>query len=182
MGVTKRKKEGFYDKIQIKVYFCANICDTDSDNWWKFDFFWDWSEKEEKSEKSRESSVEEMTPDEVIHAFVELMYTYDTSERMFYEGTEEYMTQAGYEMIVPFVGEEDSEAEPEIRMVSKLLEVHCFYQRATEPDREEAIVEVWSTVSGTGSYRIRNLLRIELVQQEDGWKINSCTVLDTLEE
>jgi len=138
--------------------------------------------KEEKSEKSRESSVEEMTPDEVIHAFVELMYTYDTSERMFYEGTEEYMTQAGYEMIVPFVGEEDSDAEPEIRMVSKLLEVHCFYQRATEPDREEAIVEVWSTVSGTGSYRIRNLLRIELVQQEDGWKINSCTVLDMLEE
>ena len=31
--------------------------------------------KEEKSEKSRESSVEEMTPDEVIHAFGELMYT-----------------------------------------------------------------------------------------------------------
>lgn len=138
--------------------------------------------KSEKPEKAREHNVEEMTPDEVIHAFVELMYTYDTSERTFYEGTEEYMTQAGYDMIVPFVGEEDSDAEPEIRMVSKLQEVYCFYQRDTEPDREEAIVEVWSTVSGTGSYRIRNLLRLEMIQQENGWKINSCTVLDTLEE
>ena len=61
-----------------------------------------------------------------------------------YEGTEEYMTQAGYDMIVPFVGEEDSDAEPEIRMVSKLQEVYCFYQRDTEPDREEAIVEAVS--------------------------------------
>lgn len=138
--------------------------------------------KQEKSEKSRENSVEKMTSDEVIHAFVELMYTYDTSERMFYEGTEEYMTQSGYEMIVPFVGEEDFGVEPEVRMVSELQEVHCFYQKPTEPDREDVIVEVWSTVSGTGSYRIRNLLRMELVQQEDGWKINSCTVLDTLEE
>lgn len=85
-------------------------------------------------------------------------------------------------MIVPFVGEEDSDAEPEIRMVSKLQEVYCFYQRDTEPDQEEAIVEVWSTVSGTGSYRIRTLLRLEMIQQENGWKINSCTVLDTLEE
>ena len=40
---------------------------------------------------------------------------------------------------------------------------------------------VWYRLSGSGNFGIRQIVELSLAQ-EDGWKIDRCTVLDTMEQ
>lgn len=122
-----------------------------------------------------------LSPEETIRGLVEVLYTYDTSERMFYEGAETFMTKEAYKAIVPLADDEDGSGEMQVnRMVSELQELTCYF-RTAEQGQVEALAVIWYRLSGSGEFGIRQIVRMSLVQ-EDGWKIDECTVLDTMEQ
>lgn len=128
-----------------------------------------------------EKPEEVLSPEETIRGLVEVLYTYDTSERMFYEGAETFMTREAYEAIVPLADEEDMSGDLQVnRMVSELQELTCYF-RTAEQGQVEALAVVWYRLSGSGEFGIRQIVRMLLVQEE-GWKIDECTVLDTMEQ
>lgn len=133
------------------------------------------AENGEKVQVQKNESLED-----VIQNFAETIYSYDTSQRNFYEGAEQYMTQEGYDRFVPLRDEtQEEEIEDVIQMSSHLQELNCYYKPVDS--RAEVIVEAWFTLSGTGEFRIRQLIKLSVVQT-DGWKIDDCIVLDTMEE
>lgn len=136
-------------------------------------------QEEDTEVQAEERKEEEPAVEETVRKFAEVIYTYDTSERMFYEGAEEYMSQEAYEAIVPMSDGEDGEF-PANRMVSELKELTCYF-RTTGQGRAESIAVVWYRLSGSGNFGIRQIVELSLVQ-EDGWKIDRCTVLDTMEQ
>ena len=63
----------------------------------------------EEWEDTEESETEaKLSAEETLRALAEILYTYDTRERMFYEGAERYMTDKAYEQLVPL---QDTEEE-----------------------------------------------------------------------
>ena len=106
--------------------------------------------------QAEERKEDEPTVEETVRKFAEVLYTYDTSERMFYEGAEEYMTQEAYEAIVPMSDGEDSEF-PANRMVSELKELTCYF-RTIGQGRAESIAVVWYRLSGSGNFGIRQIV------------------------
>lgn len=136
------------------------------------------SEEKEKTAEQSEKRDTELSAEDIINRFAETIFTYDTSERAFYEGADRYMTKKAYDEIVPLSVEPLEEAP--IHMVSRLEKITCYF-RQNESDCMEAMVEVWYRLSGTGEFRIRQILKLSVVQQ-NGWKISSCTILDTMEE
>jgi len=134
--------------------------------------------KSQNNSKVSESDIDMKSIEEYIQLFTKVIYNYDTNERNFYEGAEKYMTEKAYEILVPLPV---SNEEPIRSMKSELQEVTCYY-REIDPKEVEAIVEIWYTLSGTGEFRIRNLIKLQLIQAEGEWKINEFTVLETLEE
>lgn len=136
-------------------------------------------QKEDIGIKAEERKEVEPSAEETVRKFAEVLYTYDTSKRMFYEGAKEYMTQEAYESIVPMSGEAEEEY-PANRMVSELMELTCYF-RTVEKGHVESIAVVWYRLSGSGNFGIRQIVELSLVQ-ENGWKIDRCTVLDTMEQ
>lgn len=65
-------------------------------------------------------------------------------------------------------------------MVSELKELTCYF-RTIGQGRAESIAVVWYRLSGSGNFGIRQIVELSLVQ-EAGWKIDRCTVLDTMEQ
>lgn len=135
----------------------------------------------EERELTEESETEaKLSAEETLRAFAEILYTYDTRERMFYEGADRYMTDKAYEQLVPL---QDAEEEniPVRQMVSRLKEITCYFRPAAK-GKIEAMAEVWYQLSGTGDYGVRQILKLALVEDEDGWKVSECTVVDTMEQ
>ena len=137
----------------------------------------------EPEENQEQNLVKEeqkiLSPDETIQQFAEVIYTYDTSERPFYAGAEEYMTPEAYEVLVPMQDPEASDEAP-IQMTSKLDSVTCYYKGSDSPQLE-AIADVEYSLSGMGDFRNNQLLKFVLTYT-DGWKISVCTVLATIEQ
>ena len=137
----------------------------------------------EPEENQEQNLVKEeqkiLSPDETIQQFAEVIYTYDTSERPFYAGAEEYMTPEAYEVLVPMQDPEASDEAP-IQMTSKLDSVTCYYKGSDSPQLE-AIADVEYSLSGMGDFRNNQLLKFVLTYT-DGWKISECTVLATIEQ
>ena len=132
----------------------------------------------EEREEQRELGMEE-----TIREFAEVVFSYNTAERLYYEGAEAFMTEKAYEELSPspdMDGETEFRDVPVVQMTSKLQELQCFY-RSGEDGETEVIAEIWYTLSGTGEFRIRQLAKLKLIKQ-DGWKIDEYTVLDTLEQ
>lgn len=126
---------------------------------------------------------QELGVEETIRAFAEVVFTYNTAERLYYEGAEAFMTEKAYDELIPspdMDGETEIGDVPVVQMTSKLQELQCFY-RSGEEGETEVIAEIWYTLSGTGEFRIRQLAKLKLIRQ-DGWKIDEYTVLDTLEQ
>lgn len=132
----------------------------------------------ENQETSDNVEDEMLSVEETVNAFVAVIYDYDTSERAFYEGAEEYMTELAFRKLVPLQTEEESQ-EP-IHMISTLDETKHYYREITK-EQIEVLSEIWYRVSGTGNFRIRQILKLRLTL-EDRWLIQECSVLDTLEE
>lgn len=134
---------------------------------------------EEVEEPEQEDEADISSAESVLRSLVDVLYTYDTRERMFYEGAEAFMTEKAYEQLVP-LQDVDGEELPVRQMVSRLREMTCYF-RTDAGGRVEAMAEVWYQMSGTGDYGIRQILKFTLVD-EDGWKVSECTVLDTMEQ
>ena len=134
-------------------------------------------ENQEQNPVKEEQKI--LSPDETIQQFAEVIYTYDTSERPFYAGAEEYMTPEAYEVLVPMQDPEASDEAP-IQMTSKLDSVTCYYKGSDSPQLE-AIADVEYSLSGMGDFRNHQLLKFVLTYT-DGWKISECTVLATIEQ
>lgn len=121
---------------------------------------------------------EALSPEETVLSFAEILYTYDTRERPFYEGADVYMTDEAYEQLIPMPDQNESD-EIVVQMVSQLQEITCYYRQTD--DGMDVLADVWYTLNGTGEYPIRQILKLSLVQKP-GWKVSSCTVLDTMEQ
>lgn len=138
--------------------------------------------KEQTLKKNQENGdkVDEeiLSAEDTINAFVAVIYDYDTSERAFYEGAEEYMTELAFSKLVPLQAEEESQES--IHMTSILDETKHYYHVISD-EQIEVLSEIWYRVSGTGNFRIRQILKLRLIL-EDRWLIQECSVLDTLEE
>lgn len=145
--------------------------------------FLTFSEGIKKEAKENQNIQEEeqktISLEETIQEFAEIIYSYDTSQRNYYEGAAKFMTQEGYDRFVP-LQDSTQEEEEAVQMSSRLQEINCYY-KPVDNSRAEVIAEVWFTLSGTGDFRIRQLIKLEVVR-DDGWKIDDCIVLDTMEE
>ena len=82
-------------------------------------------EEQEQSPVAEEQEI--LSPEETIRQFADVIYTYDTSERQFYDGAEEYMTPEAYETLVPMQDPEEADEAP-IQMTSKLDSITCYYK------------------------------------------------------
>lgn len=131
----------------------------------------------ENTPDSGRTQVEPLTLEDMLHAFAEVIYTYDTSVRQYYEGADAYMTEAAYDRMVP---PPDEGGKTEITLVSKLKTMTAYLHRKDDKN-VDAIMEAWYTLSGTGDFQIRQLVKIEAVKS-DRWLIKDCAVLDTMEQ
>lgn len=116
---------------------------------------------------------------ERLYAFAQILYQYDTADRRFYEGAEEYMTQAAYGKFCPLSAQEETQGA--VRMKSTLVEVnvYAFYESKTEAG---VILESrFSLTQGMNGILIQ-YLKLKLEKQEGQWLITDCTIIDTLEE
>lgn len=120
--------------------------------------------------------------EDTIHAFAEVIYTYDTRERPYYEGAGQYMLKDAYEIILPLPADAGDEAgaDTAVNVSSKLNEMTCYY-REVDAKNVEILAEVWYSLSGTGDFKVRQIVKIAAVYQDE-WKIKACTVLDTMEQ
>ena len=138
----------------------------------------------EKSDTiQKQNNVEDMpdivSPEEVNDKFINLIYTYDTAERQFYEGAEAYMTEDAYETLVPLQNPEAQDGNP-IQMKSELKDFTCYYD-LSEGVEIQTITEVHYSLSGMGEFTNMQLLKLALTYK-DGWKIAECTPLATIEQ
>lgn len=117
---------------------------------------------------------------ERMHNFAQILYQYDTAERKFFEGAEEYMTQAAYRAFYPGSAQEE-DAPGAVRVQSSLLEanIYAFYESETEAD---VILESrFSLTQGTNG-SLTQYLKLSLEKQDGQWLITECSIIDTLEE
>lgn len=117
---------------------------------------------------------------ERLYSFALVLYQYDTAERKFYEGAEEYMTQQAYGKLCPVSAQEKDE-QGAVRVCSTLLEanIYVFYESMTEA---EVILEShFSLTQGTNG-SLTQYSKLALERQEEEWLITECQIIDTLEE
>lgn len=146
-----------------------------------FMLFADRIEDNTKTEKKKQEAIQDtMSLDETIYAFADTIYSYDTKQRNYYEGAEKFMTPEGFDRFVP-LHDEAQEDGAAVQMSSILQEFDCYY-KPVDDRHMEAIAEIWFTLSGTGEFRIRQLIKLSIIRDDDSWKIDECTILDTLEE
>lgn len=117
---------------------------------------------------------------ERLRNFAQILYQYDTAERKFYEGAEEYMTQAAYREFYP-AGAQEKDAPGAVRVRSTLMEanIYAFYGSETEAD---VILESrFSLTQGTNG-SLTQYLKLSMEKQEGQWMITECSIIGTLEE
>lgn len=143
-------------------------------------------EMEENTDKIvHEQEVVNKELEEMLQAFAEIMYSYDTRERNFYEGTEEYLTAQAYQQLVPFREEDledskDAVAE-KIEVVSN-LENSLYYSRILSEMQVEVIMESVFTLSASKNGNVVQYLKLSVESREGQWKITDICVLYTEEQ
>ena len=122
------------------------------------------------------------TPEQFLQAFAEVLYTYDTRERRFYEGAEAFMTSQAYAELKPASAEELTESGGETpAVVSTLQETRCYYSCFSESEAE-VIMESRFTLNESSNGQILQYVKLGIEKQENGWKITGISVLDTMEQ
>lgn len=119
--------------------------------------------------------------DHVLDGFTNQIYNYDSQERRFYEGTEIYMTQQGYERFVPADGRDGTQVESEENVKSTRLFLNQikYYYHFSSNSEVTVMVKADITSSFTNQSKTIQWLDITLIKQ-DGWLISNCEVIDTL--
>lgn len=121
--------------------------------------------------------------EEMLARFAEIIYTYDTRERLFYEGAQTYMTEAGYRMLVPFSAGEELEDKEENRpaaVISTLNEV-SFYYKELEAGSAIVMMEAGFALARSGNGEILQYTKLSIKETKDGWKIDAYEPVDTIE-
>ena len=126
-------------------------------------------------EVERNSKTE--SPEIVAGEFFSVIYEYDTSTRLFYEGAEAYMTRDAYEQLLPMPSEDNTE-DVFFHMQSR-LEDFLIYKRAISETEVELMAEVHFSVSGSGEYTQRQIVKLRMQLENGQWIITACTVMDT---
>lgn len=117
---------------------------------------------------------------EMLYAFAQVIYQYDTEERMFYEGAEEYMTQEAYQVLYPVVEEKDDTLQ-RIRMQSTLIDVNVYTHYKEETDVDVIMESRFSISQGANGF-LMQYLKLSLQKQDGRWIITECSVIDTIED
>lgn len=134
-------------------------------------------QEEEPSEQAGVQSKEQF-----LQSFAEVLYTYDTRERRFYEGAEAFMTSQAYAELMPFSVEEETESgETPPAVISSLQEAKCYYFCDSNTETE-VIMESRFTLSRSGNGHILQYIKLSIENHENEWIITSISVLDTLEQ
>ena len=126
-------------------------------------------------EVERNSKTE--SPEIVAGEFFSVIYEYDTSMRLFYEGAEAYMTRDAYEQLLPMPSEDNTE-DVFFHMQSR-LEDFSIYKREISETEVELMAEVHFSVSGSGEYTQRQIVKLRMQLENEQWIITACTVMDT---
>lgn len=135
-----------------------------------------------EQEEAPEVQTGEQSPEQFLQEFAEVLYTYDTRERRFYEGAEAFMTSQAFAELKPASAGELAESGEEIpAMVSSLQEARCYFSYFSESEAE-VIMESHFTLSRSGNGQILQYVKLGIEKQENGWKITGISVLDTLEQ
>lgn len=135
-----------------------------------------------EQEKAPEVRTEEQSPEQFLQEFAEVLYTYDTRERRFYEGAEAFMTSQAFAELKPASAGELAESGEEIpAVISSLQEARCYFSYFSESEAE-VIMESSFTLSRSGNGQILQYVKLGIEKQENGWKITGISVLDTLEQ
>lgn len=140
------------------------------------------SEEPEAKKEEELAGKEDISLEEMLTRFAEMVYTYDTRERQFYEGASAFMTENGYQMLVPFsAGEGAGEGEDRpSAVVSALNEVSCYY-KLLDQGNIQVLMEAAFTLSRSGNGEILQYTKLKVKQTENGWKIDNYEPVDTIE-
>lgn len=134
----------------------------------------------EEPEIVPETGIQEQMS-EWLAGFAETVYEYDTNERKFYVGAQDYMTESAFRAFAPLEGE-GGDAEPqEVRVQSRLLETKDYYY-FVDDFHAEVIMESRFTLSAGGNGSLIQYLKLTVEKKNDAWLITECNVIDTLEQ
>lgn len=134
-----------------------------------------------------ESEIEGVT--KTLNQFTNLIYNYDSSQRKYYEGTDQYMTKSGYERFVPGdsgegtnEGTTEYESEPVVTSRLSLNQIEYFYNFHNS-NEVKVIAKADITSSFINQNKSTQFLSLLLIKQEDSkWLISFCEVVDTINE
>lgn len=117
------------------------------------------------------------SPETVAGEFFSVIYEYDTSKRLFYEGAEVYMTKEAYEQLLPMPSEESTD-DVFFHMQSS-LDNFLIYKREISETEVELMAEVHFSISGSGKYTQRQIIKLRMQMENRQWIIAECSVIDT---
>lgn len=117
----------------------------------------------------------------LLSGFAGIIYEYDTNERKFYVGAQDYMTEEAFKAFAPLAGEDRSAGTAEIRVQSRLLETKDYYL-FTDDFHAEVIKESWFTLSAGENGSLMQYLKLSVEQKNGTWLITDCYVIDTIEQ
>ena len=87
------------------------------------------------------------------------------------------MTKAAYEQLVPMPSEEVMD-DGYFHMQSS-LENYLIYKREISETEVELVAEIHFSVSGSGDYTQRQIVKLCMQLENKQWIITGCSVLDT---
>lgn len=116
-----------------------------------------------------------------LAGFAGIIYEYDTRERKFYVGAQDYMTEDAFRAFAPLEGEGGDAGPEEIRVQSRLLETkqYCYFG---DDSHAEVIMESRFTLSAGENGSLMQYLKLSVEKKDGAWLITDCHVIDTLEQ
>lgn len=143
-------------------------------------------EKTTAEEKGQDNSETGITDKSKVHkvltGFAETIFSYDTSERRYFEGADIYMTKAGYEKFKPLVTDNREENAPKPFSVISKLQGAQFYYGSVNNNQVEVVMEADISLSATENTKIREYLKLTVEKHNDEWLISDCNVFATIQE
>lgn len=137
-------------------------------------------EDPEAEKPARETGVQEDLSARLA-GFARIIYEYDTLERKFYVGAQDYMTEDAFGSFAPLAGEGGDDGPEDVRVRSCLLETKSYYCFLDE-SHAEAVMESRFTLSAGGNGSLIQYLKLSVEKENGVWLITDCHVIDTLEQ
>lgn len=116
-----------------------------------------------------------------LEGFAGVIYEYDTRERKFYVGAQDYMTENAFRAFAPLEGEGGDAGPEDVRVQSRLLETkqYCYFE---DDSHAEVIMESRFTLSAGENGSLMQYLKLSVEKEGGAWLITDCHVINTLEQ